>query len=119
MDGLKNSTIAAATGVSSESVRRYRNGSSPPIEFVCAVAKLTGVSLTWLLTGEGPRLATELTLWHLSQSSLAELTSELGRRIDGIQSRMQLVHGVNSDQISARRSDSIPMHISHGASLSR
>ena len=102
MDGLKNSYVATATGVSSESVRRYRNGSLPPLEFVCAVSELTGTSLLWLLTGEGPRKTSDLTMWYLSRSSLTELTSELGRRIHLIHSRIQLVQDVSSDRSESR-----------------
>ena len=88
MDGYKNSTIASATGVSSESVRRYRSGSTPPIEFVCAVAKLTGTSLVWILTGEGPSLESDQMRWYLSKCSLGDLSDELQYRINALQNRI-------------------------------
>lgn len=88
LDGITNADIAGMTGFSSETVRRYRKGSPPSIEFVILVATFTNTSLTWLLTGRGPRQERDLSAWHLSMSPTSEIVAELGRRLDALQERI-------------------------------
>lgn len=47
--------IARATGCNSETVRRYMRGGTPSVEFVIGVGRHYGVSLDWLLLGQGTR----------------------------------------------------------------
>lgn len=47
--------IARVTGCNSETVRRYLNGGTPSVHFICAVAEQYRVSADWLLLGRGPR----------------------------------------------------------------
>ena len=89
MEELSNVAIAAATGVSSESVRRYRNGSIPTVSFLIKLAELTGSSLLWLMMGEGPRMRKDVPNWFLSQCCISELSSELGRRLDRLDEQIE------------------------------
>ena len=88
LDGITNADIAGMTGFSSETVRRYRKGSPPSIDFAILVASLTNTSLIWLLTGRGPRQERDLSAWHLSLSPTSEIANELGRRLDALQARI-------------------------------
>ncbi|MBX3356959.1 MAG: helix-turn-helix transcriptional regulator [Phycisphaeraceae bacterium] len=52
--------IARATGVSTETLRRYLRGDSPSCEFVMALCEEFGVSAHWLMFGSGPLRSSDL-----------------------------------------------------------
>ncbi|HEX3557913.1 MAG TPA: AAA family ATPase [Pyrinomonadaceae bacterium] len=53
------SEIARQLGVSNSAVTNYVEGRIPPAEMLTKIADLTGYSIHWLITGEGPRRSNE------------------------------------------------------------
>ena len=56
----KMAEIARQLGITGPAVKNYLIGRIPPAETLLQVQKLTGCSLHWLLTGEGPRESSQL-----------------------------------------------------------
>ena len=118
MANHSNTTIAHAAGVSSETVRRYRNGSMPTVAFIAVLAQITGTSLVWLLTGEGPRRDCDLTRWFVNKCELSDLVNELGQRLDSLQVKINLankqVSEVNAATIEQKASSIAAAYNSRG-----
>ncbi len=47
--------FATRAGIPDSSLRKYLDGSQPTADKLAAIAKATGVSLKWLITGKGPQ----------------------------------------------------------------
>lgn len=84
---LTYADLARASGVSTETVRRYQQSGTPSIAYVVAIARTTQTSLEWLLTGEGPPSEEVRQLWSLSRYSTHDLCMELTRRIETVELR--------------------------------
>lgn len=53
--GVSQTEIARQLGLSNSAVSNYVEGRIPPAETLTKIAGLTGYSIHWLITGEGPR----------------------------------------------------------------
>lgn len=51
-------SFAKETGVGQTNLRKYLAGTTPGLDKVVQIAKVTGTSITWLATGDGPRDST-------------------------------------------------------------
>lgn len=70
-------------GFSHESVRRYIRGQGdPPLTFVLAVVRATGVNPVWLLLGDGSPTWESAPQDGLPQVPMASLLAELATRLD-------------------------------------
>ncbi len=72
--------LARATGVSSESVRRYLRSGSPSAVFLMRVCKAYGINANWLFTGEGARWIRDIPDAHARSLPGDVLIDELARR---------------------------------------
>ena len=48
--------LARDLGVFQQNVNRYEHGTTPHADFLLVIREVEGVSIDWLLTGEGERL---------------------------------------------------------------
>lgn len=53
--GVSQTEIARQLGISNSAVTNYVDGRIPPAETLTKIADLTGYSIHWLITGEGPK----------------------------------------------------------------
>lgn len=83
--------ISELTGQNSETVRRYMQGASPSIEFVSRLCDKLGLNAHWLLTGEGPMLASEQRSAALREASPAELLSHIAGTLDRLTGRVDRI----------------------------
>ncbi len=78
--------IGELTGVHAESVRRYLQGRSPSAEFLVELCRSLKLNGHWLLTGEGPMFAGEITPRALDSAEppalLQSLATSLSRWMD-------------------------------------
>lgn len=56
-----NSAIAQKLELSPSAITNYMEGRIPPAETLIKVAEITGYSLHWLITGDGPKTVTQKT----------------------------------------------------------
>lgn len=85
LDGYTSKQVADGSGCSEETVRRYRHGHVPSVEFVCHLVESKCVSAEWLLTGKGCRDAKDHRRYVLRETPLSELLVELARRTSEIE----------------------------------
>lgn len=72
--------VAAAIGISPETVRRYESGTTPNLRFLRGVVDGLGVSAEWMILGSGPLLEVERRREMVARAPLAETLGELMRR---------------------------------------
>jgi transcriptional regulator with XRE-family HTH domain len=67
--------IQRAFGISYQAAKNYLNGRYPETDVLLNIARVTGVSLHWLLTGEGPRKSTNETnpFYWIEKKNLGEM----------------------------------------------
>jgi chromosome partitioning protein len=53
--GAQNKEIAHRLGLSNSAITTYMSGRIPPPETLVKISRLTGCSIHWLITGEGPK----------------------------------------------------------------
>jgi transcriptional regulator with XRE-family HTH domain len=85
LDGYTSKQVADGSGCSEETVRRYRHGHVPSVEFVCHLVESKLVSAEWLLTGRGCRDVDDHRRYVLREIPLSELLVELARRTSEIE----------------------------------
>ncbi|MCS3608479.1 helix-turn-helix domain-containing protein [Erwinia rhapontici] len=98
------SSFAKRCGLSSETIKKYRNGKIiPGADKVLAISRSTGVSLSWLITGEGtpqPGLFSEeeVTRWWMNIAELltfeqkCQIISDFHRHgVEGVFKRLPVV----------------------------
>lgn len=82
---VKNMTFAelgALTACNAETARRYVNGGSvPSLDFLVRLAQTTGVSISWLVTGHGPRDEQTIREQAVQSLSLKELLLIIADRV--------------------------------------
>ena len=74
--------VSQACGISTETIRRCRAGSTPSMRLVICLVSDFGVSADWLLLGRGPMVADELPRHHLKQATITELMTALAGRLE-------------------------------------
>ena len=93
--GVRGPTeIASKLGFTKQAVYKWQNGEIPGLETLTKIAATSGVSLHWLVTGEGPK-----TAYIVSEPELRvikELTKETGLSLD------RQIHQLISDAIETR-----------------
>ncbi len=72
--------LARATGVSSESVRRYLRTGSPSAVFLMRVCNAYGINGNWLFTGEGAPKTADIPAAYARTLPNSVLIDELARR---------------------------------------
>lgn len=76
--GATNAEIARKIGKSEPAVKNYVDGRIPSAADLVAISDLTGCSVHWLLTGNGPREVSQFTLAKQSvEPATISLTPEL------------------------------------------
>lgn len=92
---------AKEVGVSEGTVRGYLRGTPPKLLELVKIAKLDGVSLEWLATGEGPKHAVNPAIQQVSIES--EDFCEEYALIDGYHTQVSTGHGAAWDEQPVQR----------------
>jgi transcriptional regulator with XRE-family HTH domain len=90
LPGETQSDFAQRLGTTQASISRYVNGRHPDRETLVKIARRTGVSLDWLLTGKGPQKAarkgkSEKDSLQVALAYLGELKSIPGQERSRVQ----------------------------------
>ena len=76
MQGRTEKSFSAQIGINQGTFRRYLDGSEPSKKFLLAIARGTGVSIGWLVAGEGPMRPGQVLLpppvWEQEKAELEE-----------------------------------------------
>lgn len=83
--------LAELTQTHAENVRRYMQGQSPNIEFVTRFCTALGISADWLLTGQGPMLASEIRGHALKSAPPTDLFGAVADQLEAMRSRIERV----------------------------
>jgi len=95
--------VCAATGVSSETVRRYLLGQRPSTDFIVHACLHYGISANWLLLGIGPQRLADLPLTYVKLASSNTLVEELAGR-----AKEYLARGEQAIELKPASSNSVP-----------
>lgn len=95
LKGETQAQFAERLGTTQASISRYLNGRHPDRETLIKIARCTGVSLDWLLTGEGKRAAEKETpksdpeLMEAALASIEQIKSIPPREKDDLKSMLK------------------------------
>ncbi|MCC6660010.1 MAG: helix-turn-helix transcriptional regulator [Phycisphaerales bacterium] len=82
--------LSELTSASTESVRRYLEGRTPPsMDFLSELCRTLGVSGEWLLTGRGPMRSAEASARALSRAGVPELLAALANSVESLIERVE------------------------------
>ena len=80
--GMTFAELGALTECNAETARRYVNGRSvPSVDFVARLAEASGVSVSWLITGNGPRDEVLLRQHAIQSLSLKDMFLIIADRV--------------------------------------
>jgi hypothetical protein len=132
LEGKSHEAVAAWSGISAESVRRYLHGHAPTAKFLASVCIHENVNADWLLMGIGCRRREDLIPDALLQAALPSLLSEIGRRleqagnVDVSRGKAACVPPVSRDYArqypddqSGSQADEIRRHVQHDEHLAK
>ncbi len=78
--------ISDKTHINSETVRRYMLGLSPPsVEFLDHFSAAYGVTMTWLVRGQGPKFVPDVEKQAIQQASLETLFHAIAMKLKTIE----------------------------------
>lgn len=83
--------VADATGLNSETVRRYMQGQAPSVEFLAALCSVYDVNAQWLLTGRGPIRQSDSRAHALREANPAELLSAIAEALERLTDRVDRI----------------------------
>lgn len=89
--GLSVASIARSTNANSETVRRAIRGQGVGLSLLAQIAVQYGISIHWLLTGEGPPRTDQLMAWALAHADFQQLSAALGDHLARLPPKDQLV----------------------------
>lgn len=76
--------LAKQAGISQSGIRRYFEGGEPARPQLIALAKASGVSISWLITGEEDPKKTTTIHQHFPNPSMKEMALWISEQDDGI-----------------------------------
>ena len=95
-DGASNAELARRLSTSDAAIKNYMDGARfPAIEILLETARITGINLHWLMTGDGPKrvLKTGDLFSEHQEAQITELAARSGRTFEE-QVRVLTIAGV-------------------------
>lgn len=109
--------IGEMTGVHAESVRRYLQGRSPSAEFLVELCRSLKLNGHWLLTGEGPMFAGEITPRALDSAEPPALLQSLANSMSRWMDKTTGVRAAAQDKEIKLADSSRPLHINRASNF--
>lgn len=80
--------LGELTSTHPETVRRYMQGTAPSVKFIGALCRALGLNPNWLLSGDGPMLASHIASVALERAGPADLLRYAARDLETLTARL-------------------------------
>lgn len=80
--------LGDATGLNSETVRRYMQGHTPSVDFLASVCAALDINAQWLLVGAGPMKGADIRSHALGEANVSELLSAMSATLERLMDRV-------------------------------